>query len=148
MANTTISVISDNKSNSGYLTVAVANNATLGNYLWYVNNNHKKKTKISIAKLDVTYVNVPVAGASLKLSKWGTSEAPEAWSNWTASMQGVSKDPTGTALIWTTRSTGEQTFELLPGRYWLEEPSPVGYQTMEPDRRHRGRRRRRDGQRP
>ncbi len=46
-------------------------------------------------------------------------------------MQGVSKDPTGTALIWTTGSTGEQTFELLPGRYWLEE-QPVGYQTMSP----------------
>lgn len=126
-------VISDNKSDSGSLTVAVANNATLGNYLWYVNNNHKKKTKISIAKLDAADVNVPVAGASLKLSKWGSSEAPEAWSNWTASMQGVSKDPTGTALIWTTRSTGEQTFELLPGRYWLEETAaPDGYQTMSP----------------
>lgn len=53
-------VISDNKSDSGSLTVAVANNATLGNYLWYVNNNHKKKTKISIAKLDAADVNVPV----------------------------------------------------------------------------------------
>lgn len=126
-------VISDNKSDSGSLTVAVANNATLGNYLWYVNNNHKKKTKISIAKLDAADVNVPVAGASLKLSKWGSSEAPEAWSNWTASMQGVSKDPTGTALIWTTGSTEKQTFELLPGRYWLEETAPpVGYQTMSP----------------
>lgn len=51
--------------------MAVANNATLGNYLWYVNNNHKKKTKIDIAKLDAADVNVPVAGASLKLSKWG-----------------------------------------------------------------------------
>lgn len=126
-------VISDNKSDSGSLTVAVANNATLGNYLWYVNNNHKKKTKISIAKLDAADVNVPVAGASLKLSKWGSSEAPEAWSNWTASMQGVSKDPTGTALIWTTGSTEKQTFELLPGRYWLEETAPPdGYQTMSP----------------
>lgn len=113
--------------------MAVANNATLGNYLWYVNNNHKKKTKISIAKLDAADVNVPVAGASLKLSKWGSSEAPEAWSNWTASMQGVSKDPTGTALIWTTGSTEKQTFELLPGRYWLEETAPPdGYQTMSP----------------
>lgn len=126
-------VISDNKSDSGSLTVAVANNATLGNYLWYVNNNHKKKTKISIAKLDAADVNVPVAGASLKLSKWGSSEAPEAWSNWPASMQGVRKDPTGTALIWTTGSTGKQTFELLPGRYWLEETAaPDGYQTMSP----------------
>lgn len=126
-------VISDNKGDLGSLTVAVANNATLGNYLWYVNNNHKKKTKISIAKLDAADINVPVAGASLKLSKWGSSEAPEAWSNWTASMQGVSKDPTGTALIWTTGSTGKQTFELLPGRYWLEETAaPDGYQTMSP----------------
>lgn len=126
-------VISDDKGDSGSLTVAVANNATLGNYLWYVNNNHKKKTKVSIAKLDAADINVPVAGASLKLSKWGSSEAPEAWSNWPASMQGVSKDSTGTALIWTTGSTGKQTFELLPGRYWLEETAaPDGYQTMSP----------------
>lgn len=124
--------ITDGK-DSGLLKVAVANNATLGNYLWYVNNNHMKKTKISIAKLDAADVNVPVAGASLKLSKWGSSEAPEAWSNWTASMQGVSKDSTGTALIWTTGSTGKQTFDLLPGRYWLEETAaPDGYQTMSP----------------
>ena len=60
-------VISDNKGDSGSLTVA--NNATLGNYLWYVNNNHKKKTKVNIAKLDAADINVPVAGASLKLSK-------------------------------------------------------------------------------
>lgn len=126
-------VISDNKSDSGSLTVAVANNATLGNYLWYVNNNHKKKTKISIAKLDAADIKVPVAGASLKLSKWGSSEAPEAWSNWTASMRDVNKDPTGTALIWTTGDTGKQTFELLPGRYWLEETAaPDGYQIMSP----------------
>lgn len=126
-------IISDDKNDSGSLTVAVANNATLGNYLWYVNNNHKKKTKVSIAKLDAADINVPVAGAALKLSKWGSSEAPEAWSNWTASMQGVSKDSTGTALIWTTGSTGNQTFELLPGRYWLEETAaPDGYQTMSP----------------
>lgn len=126
-------VISDNKGDSGSLTVAVANNATLGNYLWYVNNNHKKKTKVSIAKLDAADINVPVAGASLKLSKWGSSEAPEAWSNWPASMQGVRKDSTGTALIWTTGSTGKQTFELLPGRYWLEETAaPDGYQIMSP----------------
>ena len=124
--------ITDGK-DSGLLKVAMVNNATLGNYLWYVNNDHKKKTKISIAKLDAADVNVPVAGASLKLSKWGSSEAPEAWSNWTASMQGVRKDSTGTALIWTTGSTGKQTFELLPGRYWLEEPAaPDGYQTMSP----------------
>lgn len=126
-------VISDNKGDLGSLTVAVANNATLGNYLWYVNNNHKKKTKVSIAKLDAADINVPVVGASLKLSKWGSSEAPEAWSNWPASMQGVRKDSTGTALIWTTGSTGKQTFELLPGRYWLEETAaPDGYQTMSP----------------
>lgn len=126
-------VISDNKGDSGSLTVAVANNATLGNYLWYVNNNHKKKTKVSIAKLDAADINVPVAGAALKLSKWGSSEASEAWSNWTASMQGVSKDSTGTALIWTTGDTGKQTFELLPGRYWLEETAaPDGYQIMSP----------------
>ena len=124
--------ITDGK-DSGLLKVAMVNNATLGNYLWYVNNDHKKKTKISIAKLDAADVNVPVAGASLKLSKWGSSEAPEAWSNWTASMQGVSKDSTGTALIWTTGSTGKQTFDLLPGRYWLEETAaPDGYQTMSP----------------
>lgn len=127
--NLTITVGKD----SGLLKVAMANNATLGNYLWYVNNNHKKKTKVSIAKLDAADINVPVAGASLKLSKWGSSEAPEAWSNWPASMQGVSKDSTGTALIWTTGSTGKQTFELLPGRYWLEETAaPDGYQTMSP----------------
>lgn len=126
-------IISDDKNDSGSLTVAVANNATLGNYLWYVNNNHKKKTKVSIAKLDAADINVPVAGAALKLSKWGSSEAPEAWSNWTASMQGVSKDSTGTALIWTTGDTGNQTFELLPGRYWLEETAaPGGYQIMSP----------------
>ena len=47
----------------------MVNNATLGNYLWYVNNDHKKKTKISIAKLDAADVNVPVAGATLRLSK-------------------------------------------------------------------------------
>ena len=124
--------ITDGK-DSGLLKVAMVNNATLDNYLWYVNNDHKKKTKISIAKLDAADVNVPVAGASLKLSKWGSSEAPEAWSNWTASMQGVSKDSTGTALIWTTGSTGKQTFDLLPGRYWLEETAaPDGYQTMSP----------------
>lgn len=126
-------VISDNKGNSGSLTVAVANNATLGNYLWYVNNNHKKKTKVSIAKLDAADIKVPVAGASLKLSKWGSSEAPEVWSNWTASMQGVSKDDTGTALTWTTGDTGKQEFKLLPGRYWLEETAaPDGYQIMSP----------------
>lgn len=126
-------VISDNKGNSGSLTVAVANNATLGNYLWYVNNNHKKKTKVSIAKLDAADIKVPVAGASLKLSKWGSSEAPEVWSNWSASMQGVSKDDTGTALTWTTGDTGKQEFKLLPGRYWLEETAaPDGYQIMSP----------------
>ena len=126
-------IISDDKNDSGSLTVAVANNATLGNYLWYVNNNHKKKTKVSIAKLDAADINVPVAGAVLKLSKWGSSEAPEAWSNWTASMQDVSKDDTGTALIWTTGDTGKQEFELLPGRYRLEETAaPAGYQTMNP----------------
>ena len=126
-------VISDNKGNSGSLTVAVANNATLGNYLWYVNNNHKKKTKVSIAKLDAADIKVPVAGASLKLSKWGSSEAPEVWSNWNASVRDVNKDSTGTALIWTTGDTGKQTFELLPGRYWLEETAaPAGYQIMSP----------------
>lgn len=126
-------VISDNKGNSGSLTVAVANNATLGNYLWYVNNNHKKKTKVSIAKLDAADIKVPVAGASLELSKWGSSEAPEVWSNWSASMQGVSKDDTGTALTWTTGDTGKQEFKLLPGRYWLEETAaPDGYQIMSP----------------
>lgn len=113
--------------------MAVANNATLGNYLWYVNNNHKKKTKVSIAKLDAADIKVPVAGASLKLSKWGSSEAPEVWSNWSASMQGVSKDDTGTALTWTTGDTGKQEFKLLPGRYWLEETAaPDGYQIMSP----------------
>ena len=126
-------VISDDKGGSGSLTVAVANNATLGNYLWYVNNNHKKKTKVSIAKLDAADIKVPVAGASLKLSKWGSSEAPEVWSNWTASVRDVNKDSTGTALIWTTGDTGKQTFELLPGRYWLEETAaPAGYQIMSP----------------
>lgn len=113
--------------------MAVANNATLGNYLWYVNNNHKKKTKVSIAKLDAADIKVPVAGASLKLSKWGSSEAPEVWSNWNASVRDVNKDSTGTALIWTTGDTGNQTFELLPGRYWLEETAaPDGYQIMSP----------------
>ncbi len=126
-------VISDDKGGSGSLTVAVANNATLGNYLWYVNNNHKKKTKVSIAKLDAADIKVPVAGASLKLSKWGSSEAPEVWSNWNASVRDVNKDSTGTALIWTTGDTGKQTFELLPGRYWLEETAaPAGYQIMSP----------------
>ena len=126
-------VISDDKGDSGSLTVAVANNATLGNYLWYVNNNHKKKTKVSIAKLDAADIKVPVAGAALKLSKWGSSEAPEVWSNWTASVRDVNKDSTGTALIWTTGDTGKQTFELLPGRYWLEETAaPDGYQIMSP----------------
>ena len=126
-------VISDDKGDSGSLTVAVANNATLGNYLWYVNNNHKKKTKVSIAKLDAADIKVPVAGASLKLSKWGSSEAPEVWSNWTASVRDVNKDSTGTALIWPTGDTGKQTFELLPGRYWLEETAaPDGYQIMSP----------------
>lgn len=126
-------VISDDKGDSGSLTVAVANNATLGNYLWYVNNNHKKKTKVSIAKLDAADIKVPVAGASLKLSKWGSSEAPEVWSNWNASVRDVNKDSTGTALIWTTGDTGKQTFELLPGRYWLEETAaPDGYQIMSP----------------
>lgn len=47
--NLTITVGKD----SGLLKVAMANNATLGNYLWYVNNDHKKKTSISIAKLDL-----------------------------------------------------------------------------------------------
>lgn len=126
-------VISDDKGGSGSLTVAVANNATLGNYLWYVNNNHKKKTEVSIAKLDAADIKVPVAGASLKLSKWGSSEAPEVWSNWNASVRDVNKDSTGTALIWTTGDTGKQTFELLPGRYWLEETAaPAGYQIMSP----------------
>lgn len=60
--------ITDGK-DSGLLKVAMVNNATLGNYLWYVNNDHKKKTKISIAKLDAADVNVPVAGATLRLSK-------------------------------------------------------------------------------
>ena len=64
--------ITDGK-DSGLLKVAMVNNATLGNYLWYVNNDHKKKTKISIAKLDAADVNVPVAGATLRLSKWGSS---------------------------------------------------------------------------
>lgn len=60
--------ITDGK-DSGLLKVAMVNNAALGNYLWYVNNGHKKKTKISIAKLDAADVNVPVAGATLRLSK-------------------------------------------------------------------------------
>lgn len=60
--------ITDDK-DSGLLKVAMVNNATLGNYLWYVNNDHKKKTKISIVKLDAADVNVPVAGATLRLSK-------------------------------------------------------------------------------
>lgn len=126
-------VISDNKGNSGSLTVAVANNATLGNYLWYVNNNHKKKTKVSIAKLDAADVNVPVAGATLRLSKWGSSETPDIWSNWTSnSMPSVSKSEDGLGLTWTT-NTGKQDFELLPGRYRLEETeAPIGYKIMDP----------------
>lgn len=126
-------VISDNKGNSGSLTVAVANNATLGNYLWYVNNNHKEKTKISIAKLDAADVNVPVAGATLRLSKWGSSETPDIWSNWTSnSMPSVSKSEDGLGLTWTT-NTGKQDFELLPGRYRLEETeAPIGYKIMDP----------------
>lgn len=126
-------VISDNKGDSGSLTVAVANNATLGNYLWYVNNDHKKKTKISIAKLDAADINVPVAGASLKLSKWGSSETPDIWSNWTSnSIPSVSKSEDGLGLTWTT-NTGKQDFELLPGRYRLEETeAPIGYKIMDP----------------
>lgn len=123
----------DSKGDSGSLTVAVANNATLGNYLWYVNNNHKKKTNISIAKLDAADVNVPVAGARLRLSKWGSSETPDIWSNWTSnSMPSVSKSEDGLGLTWKT-NTGKQDFELLPGRYKLEETAaPDGYQIMSP----------------
>ena len=124
--------ITDGK-DSGLLKVAMVNNATLGNYLWYVNNDHKKKTKISIAKLDAADVNVPVAGASLKLSKWGSSETPDIWSNWTSnSMPSVSKSEDGLGLTWTT-NTGKQDFELLPGRYRLEETeAPIGYKIMDP----------------
>lgn len=124
--------ITDGK-DSGLLKVAVANNATLGNYLWYVNNNHKKKTKVSIAKLDAADINVPVAGATLRLSKWGSSEAPDIWSNWTSnSMPSVSKSEDGLGLTWTT-NTGKQDFELLPGRYRLEETeAPIGYKIMDP----------------
>lgn len=124
--------ITDDK-DSGLLKVAVANNATLGNYLWYVNNDHKEKTKISIAKLDAADVNVPVAGATLRLSKWGSSETPDIWSNWTSnSMPSVSKSEDGLGLTWTT-NTGKQDFELLPGRYRLEETeAPIGYKIMDP----------------
>lgn len=124
--------ITDGK-DSGLLKVAVANNATLGNYLWYVNNDHKEKTKISIAKLDAADVNVPVAGATLRLSKWGSSETPDIWSNWTSnSMPSVSKSEDGLGLTWTT-NTGKQDFELLPGRYRLEETeAPIGYKIMDP----------------
>lgn len=124
--------ITDDK-DSGLLKVAVANNATLGNYLWYVNNDHKEKTKISIAKLDAADVNVPVAGATLRLSKWGSSETPDIWSNWTSnSMPSVSKSEDGLGLTWTT-NTGKQGFELLPGRYRLEETeAPIGYKIMDP----------------
>lgn len=126
-------IISDDKNDSGSLTVAVANNATLGNYLWYVNNNHKKKTKVSIAKLDAAAINVPVAGARLRLSKWGSSETPDIWSNWTSnSMPSVIKSEDGLGLTWTT-NTGKQDFELLPGRYKLEETeAPTGYKIMDP----------------
>lgn len=124
--------ITDGK-DSGLLKVAMANNATLGNYLWYVNNDHKEKTKISIAKLDAADVNVPVAGATLRLSKWGSSETPDIWSNWTSnSMPSVSKSEDGLGLTWTT-NTGKQDFELLPGRYRLEETeAPIGYKIMDP----------------
>lgn len=124
--------ITDGK-DSGLLKVAMVNNATLGNYLWYVNNDHKKKTKISIAKLDAADVNVPVAGATLRLSKWGSSETPDIWSNWTSnSMPSVSKSEDGLGLTWTT-NTGKQDFELLPGRYRLEETeAPIGYKIMDP----------------
>lgn len=124
--------ITDDK-DSGLLKVAVANNATLGNYLWYVNNDHKKKTKISIAKLDAAAINVPVAGARLRLSKWGSSETPDIWSNWTSnSMPSVIKSEDGLGLTWTT-NTGKQDFELLPGRYKLEETeAPTGYKIMDP----------------
>lgn len=117
----------------GLLKVAVANNATLGNYLWYVNNDHKKKTKISIAKLDATDVSVPVAGATLRLSKWGSSETPDIWSNWTSdSMPSVNKSEDGLGLTWIT-NTGKQDFDLLPGRYKLEETeAPTGYKIMDP----------------
>lgn len=127
--NLTITVGKD----SGLLKVAVANNATLGNYLWYVNNDHKKKTKISIAKLDAAAINVPVAGARLRLSKWGSSETPDIWSNWTSnSMPSVIKSEDGLGLTWTT-NTGKQDFELLPGRYKLEETeAPTGYKIMDP----------------
>lgn len=127
--NLTITVGKD----SGLLKVAMANNATLGNYLWYVNNDHKKKTKISIAKLDAADINVPVAGARLRLSKWGSSETPDIWSNWTSdSMPSVSKSEDGLGLTWTT-NTGKRDFELLPGRYKLEETeAPTGYKIMDP----------------
>ena len=117
----------------GLLKVAVANNATLGNYLWYVNNDHKKKTSISIAKLDATDVSVPVAGATLRLSKWGSSETPDIWSNWTSdSMPSVNKSEDGLGLTWIT-NTGKQDFDLLPGRYKLEETeAPTGYKIMDP----------------
>lgn len=124
--------ITDDK-DSGLLKVAVANNATLGNYLWYVNNDHKKKTKVSIAKLDAADVSVPVAGATLRLSKWGSSETPDIWSNWTSdSMPSVNKSEDGLGLTWIT-NTGKQDFDLLPGRYKLEETeAPTGYKIMDP----------------
>lgn len=128
--NLTITVGKD----SGLLKVAMANNATLGNYLWYVNNDHKKKTSISIAKLDATDVSVPVAGATLRLSKWGSSETPDIWSNWTSdSMPSVTKSEDGLGLTWITTNTGKQDFDLLPGRYKLEETeAPTGYKIMDP----------------
>ena len=47
-------------------------------------------------------------------------------------MPSVSKSEDGLGLTWTT-NTGKQDFELLPGRYRLEETeAPIGYKIMDP----------------
>ena len=104
---------------SGKLIVAVAKDSdgkttTLGNYRWNCSNDHKTKFKVQFTKVDAANAGVPVDGATMQLTRVGSSQVESDWT-------------------WTTSGSETKTLELLPGRYKLTEANaPDGYQVMDP----------------
>lgn len=87
---------------------------TLGNYRWNCSNDHKTKFKVQFTKVDATNAGVPVEGATMQLTRVGSSQVESDWT-------------------WTTSSSETKQLELLPGWYKLTETNaPDGYQTMDP----------------
>lgn len=87
---------------------------TLGNYRWNCSNDHKTKFKVQFTKVDTTNAGVPVEGATMQLTRVGSSQVESDWT-------------------WTTSSSETKQLELLPGWYKLTETNaPDGYQTMDP----------------